>query len=92
MSTFAEAAGDPRILLAEKYKKKVEQLQSRERIHTNAVVDALRDVESADRTADAARVAREEYMQKWSTQKVWVRNWAASARKRAASASVAPWQ
>ncbi|MRX32796.1 PLxRFG domain-containing protein [Aminobacter sp. MDW-2] len=42
ISTFADAAGDPRVLLREKYKKKLEQLQSRERIHTQGKADASR--------------------------------------------------
>jgi N12 class adenine-specific DNA methylase len=40
VSTFADAAGDPRVLVREKLKKKLEQLQSRERLHTQAQVDA----------------------------------------------------
>lgn len=40
LSTFSEAAGDPRILLREKFKKKLEHLQSRQRIHSRAVADA----------------------------------------------------
>jgi N12 class adenine-specific DNA methylase len=40
LSTFSEAAGDPRILIREKYIKKIEKLQSRERLHTYAVADA----------------------------------------------------
>ncbi|EHK57736.1 PLxRFG domain-containing protein [Allomesorhizobium alhagi] len=44
LSTFADAAGDPRILLREKYKKKLDQLQSRERMHGHAMADAARKV------------------------------------------------
>jgi N12 class adenine-specific DNA methylase len=40
VSTFADAAGDPRVLVREKLKKKLEQLQSRERLHTQAQADA----------------------------------------------------
>lgn len=49
LSTFSEAAGDPRLLLREKWKKKLEQLQSRERIHGNAVADARRAVDDQTR-------------------------------------------
>jgi hypothetical protein len=57
MDTFGEAAGDPRILLREKYKQKVEKLQRKERIYTRSVADskvALREVEKAinDETAE----------------------------------------
>lgn len=47
LSTFSEAAGDPRVLLREKYKGKLEQLHSRERMHTQAMVDAQRTVAAA---------------------------------------------
>lgn len=40
LETFSNAAGDPRILLLEKAKKKVEKLQRRERSHTFAIADA----------------------------------------------------
>lgn len=40
LSTFSEAAGDPRILIREKLKKKLEALQSRERLHGQAQADA----------------------------------------------------
>jgi len=40
LSTFSEAAGDPRILMREKLKKKLEALQSRERLHGQAQADA----------------------------------------------------
>ena len=56
LSTFAEAAGDPRILLREKLKKTLEGLQSRERMHGIAQSDAAgtikaeqRDIESMGR-------------------------------------------
>ncbi|MBK8583244.1 MAG: diguanylate cyclase [Flavobacteriales bacterium] len=41
VKTFAEAAGDPRILIRQKLIAKVEQLQKRERIHTAGVADAI---------------------------------------------------
>lgn len=44
LSTFADAAGDPRILVREKLKKKLEGLNSRERLHTHAQADAARQV------------------------------------------------
>jgi N12 class adenine-specific DNA methylase/uncharacterized membrane-anchored protein YhcB (DUF1043 family) len=48
LSTFSDAAGDPRVLLREKLKKKVEQLQSRERIHSHGKADALRAIRRLD--------------------------------------------
>lgn len=47
LSTFSEAAGDPRLMIREKLRKKVEQLQKRERLHGVGVADAKR---SAART------------------------------------------
>ncbi len=47
LSTFSEAAGDPRILMREKMKKKLAQLQSRERIHGQGIADALETKERA---------------------------------------------
>ncbi len=49
LSTFAEAAGDPRVLIREKMKKGLEQLRSRERLHSLAQADAERDMNSAGR-------------------------------------------
>lgn len=46
LSTFADAAGDPRVLVREKLKKKQEQLQSRERLHSYARANALRQAAS----------------------------------------------
>jgi N12 class adenine-specific DNA methylase len=40
LATFAEAAGDPRVLLVQKWRAKVQQLQKRERLHTEGVADA----------------------------------------------------
>jgi N12 class adenine-specific DNA methylase len=40
VSTFADAAGDPRVLVREKLKKRLEQLNSRERMHSQAQADA----------------------------------------------------
>jgi len=40
ISTFAEAAGDPRVLVRQKLVAQVEQLQKRERLHTQGVADA----------------------------------------------------
>ena len=45
--TLSEAAGDPRILLREKYKKDIEKLQNRERTHAYGIKDAE---ETATRT------------------------------------------
>lgn len=42
LTTFAEAAGDPRVLIREKLKKKIEQLMKRQRLHDNGIVDAVR--------------------------------------------------
>lgn len=46
LTTFAEAAGDPRVLIRAKLRKKIDQLLNRRRMHDNGVVDARR---SADR-------------------------------------------
>lgn len=40
ISTFAEAAGDPRVLIRQKLVAKVEQLKKRERLHAQGVADA----------------------------------------------------
>lgn len=42
MSTFAEAAGDPRVLVRAKYQKKLDAMQQRERLHGEAVAEATR--------------------------------------------------
>ncbi|MEM1152762.1 MAG: JAB domain-containing protein, partial [Pseudomonadota bacterium] len=44
LSTFSEAAGDPRILLREKLKRRVEEFQQKERIYTQSVAQAIRNV------------------------------------------------
>lgn len=44
LETFSSAAGDPRILLLAKARKKVEALQRKERMHTHAVADAKSQV------------------------------------------------
>jgi N12 class adenine-specific DNA methylase/GGDEF domain-containing protein len=49
LDTFANAAGDPRILLLEKARKKVEHLQRRERMHTQAVVEAKSTIKTLTR-------------------------------------------
>ena len=41
LQTFSDASGDPRILIQEKLKKKIERLESKDRMHTFAVNDAL---------------------------------------------------
>ncbi len=55
LETFAEAAGDPRILVREKLKKKIEQLQSRERLHGQAVSDARRSLRITRERRDEKR-------------------------------------
>ncbi|WP_316159633.1 PLxRFG domain-containing protein [Bradyrhizobium sp. SZCCHNRI3042] len=50
LSTFSEAAGDPRVLIREKLKKKVEQLQSRERTYLHGKADAKRAAERIRKT------------------------------------------
>lgn len=55
LETFAEAAGDPRILVREKLKKKIEQLQSRERLHGQAVSDARRSLRITRERRDEQR-------------------------------------
>lgn len=40
ISTFAEAAGDPRVLIRQKLVAQVEQLRKRERLHSEGVADA----------------------------------------------------
>lgn len=44
LSTFSDAAGDPRILLREKNKKKIDALESRKRLHNEAQSDAIRKI------------------------------------------------
>jgi N12 class adenine-specific DNA methylase len=41
LTTFSEAAGDPRILIREKFKKEITQLQGKERMHNVGVADAI---------------------------------------------------
>lgn len=55
LSTFAEAAGDPRILIREKLSKKKERLLTRERMHSYAVVDARRKAKYLGEEADKIR-------------------------------------
>jgi len=47
ISTFAEAAGDPRVLIRQKLVAQVEQLQKRDRLHTEGVADAKRTARNA---------------------------------------------
>lgn len=47
--TLSEAAGDPRILLREKYKKDIEKLQSRERMHSFGIEDAEEAANKSER-------------------------------------------
>lgn len=61
LTTFAEAAGDPRVLIREKLRKKIDQFKNRERLHDNGVVDARRSAERlgkrvAAMQADLARL------------------------------------
>lgn len=52
MASFAEAAGDPRILQRVKLQKKLEQLNSKERLHTRGIADMRKAIRSAnDRAA-----------------------------------------
>jgi len=55
LETFAEAAGDPRILVREKLNKKIDQLQSRERLHGQAVSDARRSLRITRERRDEQR-------------------------------------
>lgn len=55
LETFAEAAGDPRILVREKLNKKIDQLQSRERLHGQAVSDARRSMRITRERRDERR-------------------------------------
>ena len=55
LSTFAEAAGDPRILIREKLSKQKERFLTRERMHSYAVVDARRKAKILTEEADKTR-------------------------------------
>ncbi|WP_278985608.1 PLxRFG domain-containing protein [Sphingobium yanoikuyae] len=46
LTSFAEAAGDPRILIREKLRKQLEGAQRRERLYTQGVANALRQARS----------------------------------------------
>lgn len=66
MASFAEAAGDPRILQRVKLQKKLEQLNSKERLHTRGIADMRKAIRSAN-----DRAAREqERLDKLSTKVV----------------------
>lgn len=49
LQTFAEAAGDPRVLIREKLKKKIEQLKKRQRLHDTGIVEAGNSVKRLER-------------------------------------------
>lgn len=55
LSTFAEAAGDPRILIREKLKRKIEQLKDKERLHGHGVADAKRQARRLREAAEESR-------------------------------------
>jgi N12 class adenine-specific DNA methylase len=62
LTTFAEAAGDPRVLIREKLRKKIDQLNKKRRLHDTGIVDARRSAEKLDkwveeRRADQRRLA-----------------------------------
>ncbi|TDW63089.1 N12 class adenine-specific DNA methylase [Novosphingobium sp. PhB55] len=46
LTSFAEAAGDPRILIREKLRKQLEGAQRRERLYTQGIANALRQARS----------------------------------------------
>ncbi|HJV52799.1 MAG TPA: helicase-related protein [Noviherbaspirillum sp.] len=52
LSTFSDAAGDPRVLIKEKLKKKLDQLHSRERLHAHAQAKAIRSSNSLKNMVD----------------------------------------
>lgn len=52
LQSFSEAAGDPRILIRAKLRKNVETLQRAERIHSNGVADARRNLAGAQRAIE----------------------------------------
>ena len=54
LETFAEAAGDPRVLIKAKLKKKIEKLKSRERMHTFAQADAKKMVKALNNAIEWA--------------------------------------
>ncbi|MED5545710.1 MAG: PLxRFG domain-containing protein [Pseudomonadota bacterium] len=63
MGSFAEAAGDPRILIREKLRKQLEQAQRSERLYTQGIADARRKARSiqsviGETQADLAEIAR----------------------------------
>lgn len=49
LQTFAEAAGDPRVLIREKLKKKIEQFKKRQRLHDTGIVEAGNSVKRLER-------------------------------------------
>ena len=49
LETFAEAAGDPRVLLREKANKRIQKLQRKERLFTQSIADALAKARSLER-------------------------------------------
>ena len=55
LQTFAEAAGDPRILIREKLKKKIDALQSKERMHGRAMADNQASIRSLGNQIETRR-------------------------------------
>ena len=51
LESFSEAAGDPRILQRVKLQKKLEQLNSKERLHTRGIADMRRTIRSQTEAA-----------------------------------------
>jgi N12 class adenine-specific DNA methylase len=51
LQSFAEAAGDPRILIREKLRKQLDGAQRRERLHTQGIANALSQSRSLDKRA-----------------------------------------
>ncbi|MCW2275152.1 PLxRFG domain-containing protein [Rhodoblastus acidophilus] len=66
LSSFAEAAGDPRILIKEKLKKTIERLQRAERIHRTGIADA-RGRHRQSQEAIASRTSEIESIEKNGT-------------------------
>lgn len=58
LTTFAEAAGDPRVLIRAKLRKKIEQLSNRRRLHDAGVVDARRTAARLEKQALEKRAQR----------------------------------
>lgn len=52
LQSFAEAAGDPRILIREKLRKRLDAAQRRERLHTQGIANAIRQARRMEKSAD----------------------------------------